>query len=148
MNKMNFNFRKRYGTLLCLFLLVTTLGAYAQPRTVSGKVADNSGQPLPGVTVVVENTTQGTIIDANGEYSLNNVPGDATLIFSFVGMSTHEEAVGGRSAIDVQMEEATIGLEEVVAVGYGTLQRNRISTSITTLEPEKVKVQVTSSIDQ
>ncbi len=120
----------------------------AQQREVTGTVTSVSGQPLPGVTVVVKGTTKGTVTDSDGEYTLTSIPENATLTFSFVGMKTQDVVVGNQTTIDVTMEEETIGLDEVVAVGYGTLQRNRVSTSITTIEPEKVKMQVTSSIDQ
>ncbi len=117
-------------------------------RTISGTVTDVSGQPLPGVTIVIKGTTTGTITGADGEYHLTRVPANATLVFSFVGMKAREVTVAGKTTINVAMQESTVGLEEVVAIGYGTLQKNKISTSITTLEPERVRVQVTSSIDQ
>ncbi|WP_372934771.1 STN domain-containing protein, partial [Mariniphaga sediminis] len=91
-----------------------------QQRTVSGKVTDSGGQPLPGVTVVVKGTTQGTVTGADGEYTITNIPENATLVLSFVGMKTQEVAVGTQTNIDIKMEEETIGLDEVVAVGYGT----------------------------
>ena len=122
--------------------------AVFQQLTVAGKVTDEAGQPLPGVTVVVKGTVHGTVTNVDGIYSLINVPNDATLVFSFVGMLTQEVVVGTQTTIDIRMLVDAIGIEEVVAVGYGTLQRNRISTSITSLAPEKVQVQVTSSIDQ
>src|SRR5690554_6890399 len=89
-----------------------------QQKLVSGKVTDSGGQPLPGVTVVVKGTTQGTVSDNEGDYRITNIPENATLIFSFVGMKTHEVVIGNQSGIDVRMEEESIGLEEVVAVGY------------------------------
>jgi len=119
-----------------------------QQATVSGKVTDAGGQPLPGVTIVVKGTTRGTVTNADGEYILTDMSPDATLVFSFVGMRTQEIVVGNQTTINVTMEEDVIGIEEVVAIGYGTLQRNRISTSIASLEPQKVTVQATSSIDR
>jgi TonB-dependent SusC/RagA subfamily outer membrane receptor len=124
-----------------------TLAAWQQ-ATITGTVTDTRNQPLPGVTVVIKGTTQGTITDADGKYSLLNVKSESVLQFSFVGMKTQEVVVGSQTTINVKLEDETIGIEEVVAVGYGTLQRNRISTSIASINPEKVKVQVTSSIDR
>lgn len=119
-----------------------------QQKEITGKVTDSSGQPLPGVTVVVKGTTRGTVTDNNGSFSLV-IPEDAEILqFSFVGMQTQEIPVDGRVVFNVVMEEETVALEEVVAIGYGTLQRNRISTSIASVEPEKIKVQVTPSIDR
>ena len=72
---------------------------------VSGKVTDSSGASLPGVSVVVKGTTNGTISDANGNFSLSNVPENATLQFSFVGMKGQEVAIGNKTSINVVMEE-------------------------------------------
>ncbi|MDO8930724.1 MAG: carboxypeptidase-like regulatory domain-containing protein, partial [Bacteroidota bacterium] len=88
-----------------------------QPKSVSGKVTDSSGGSLPGASVVVKGTTNGTITDSNGSYSLSNVPDNATLQFSFVGMKMQEIVVGGKTMINVTLEEETIGIEEVVAIG-------------------------------
>ncbi len=106
---------------------------------VSGKVTDLSGAPLPGVTVVVKKTTIGVITDADGNYSLPNVPGDATLVFSFVGMKTQEISVAGKTSIDATMEEETIGIEEVVAIGYGTQKKVNLTGSVATVNLESVE---------
>jgi TonB-linked SusC/RagA family outer membrane protein len=105
-----------------------------QQRTVSGKVTDSGGQPLPGVTVVVKGTTQGTVTGADGEYTITNIPENATLVLSFVGMKTQEVAVGTQTNIDIKMEEETIGLDEVVAVGYGTQSKHTVTTAISKLD--------------
>ena len=80
------------------------LGTARQSLSVSGRVLDSSGNPLPGVTVVVKGSTQGTITDTQGNYSLEDVPASATLVFSFVGMETKEIPVGGKSTINVTLE--------------------------------------------
>jgi hypothetical protein len=94
-----------------------------QRRTISGKVTDENGEPLAGVTIVVKGTTQGTVTNAEGEYTLPNIPPNTTLVFSFVGMKTQEINVGDRTIINVTMETEAIGLEEVIAVGYATQKR-------------------------
>ena len=81
-----------------------------QQPTVSGKVTDESGQPLPGVTVVIKGTTQGTVTDADGEYSISSLPDYATLRFSFVGMRTQEVVVGDQTRINVEMVVDAIGI--------------------------------------
>jgi len=90
-----------------------------QPQTVSGKVTDSSGSPLPGVSIAVKGTGKGIITDASGNYSIGNVPGNAILIFSFVGMKSQEIAVSGKTTIDVVMQEETVGIEEVVVTSLG-----------------------------
>ncbi len=107
---------------------------------IKGKVTDSSGSPLTGVTVVIKGTTQGIITDADGKYSLANVPGDATLVFSFVGMKMQEVLVVGKTSINVTMEEETVGIEEVVAVGYGTQKRVNLTGSVASVQSEDLVV--------
>ncbi|MDR1720350.1 MAG: TonB-dependent receptor [Dysgonamonadaceae bacterium] len=103
-------------------------------RRVTGKVLDESGTEIPGVTVIVKGTSQGTITDVNGDYTLLDLPENATLIFSFIGMKTQEIAVGNRTSINVRLAEDVIGIEEVVAVGYGSMTRRELSTSISSVK--------------
>lgn len=119
-----------------------------QPRSISGKVTDYSGALLPGVTVVIKSTTQGTVTDANGEYSLSGVPGDATLVFSFVGMRSQEILVGNQSVIDIRMAEETIGIDEVVAIGYGSMKKSDLTGSVSKADIDLFKDQPNISIVQ
>ncbi len=99
--------------------------------TLSGKVTDSTGASLPGVTIILKGTNNGTITDSDGKYTINNIPLDGTIIFSFVGMNPQEILVGGKTVIDIVMTESTIGIEEVVAIGYGTQSVRKVSGSIT-----------------
>lgn len=99
-------------------------------KRISGKVTDTNGNFLPGVSVVVKGTTNGTITDANGNYFLSNVPENATLLFSFVGMKGQEVSAGNKTSINVVLEEETFGIEEVVAVGYGTMKKSDVTGSL------------------
>ena len=108
-----------------------------QQLTVTGKVTDQDGQPLPGTTVMIKGTTQGTITDADGNYSLSDVPSDATLVFSFVGMETQEINVANRTKIDVTLQEEAVALQEVVAVGYGTQRRESLTGSLQVVKSDK-----------
>jgi len=110
-----------------------------QQRTISGKVTDQNGEPLPGATVIIKGTTQGTVANAEGEYTLTNIPENTTLVFSFVGMKTQEINVGNRTIINVTMETEAIGLEEVIAVGYATQKRVNVVGSITSVGGEKIE---------
>ncbi len=101
-----------------------------QQGVVSGKVFDSTGQPLPGVTIIIKGTTQGTISNADGDYILSGIPENSTLIFSFVGMMTQEIFVGNQTSINVNMEEQTIGIEEVVAIGYGTVKKSDLTGAV------------------
>lgn len=105
--------------------------AYSQQTSkVAGKVTDSTGSSLPGVSVVVKGTTNGTITDMNGAYIIGNVPVNATLQFSFVGMKSQDVAVAGKTSINVVLEEETVGIEEVIAIGYG-VQKKKLNTGST-----------------
>ena len=101
-----------------------------QNKSISGKVSDSSGLPLPGVTVVIKGTGIGSITDSNGNYLLSTVPSNAILVFSFIGMKTQEAVVGNSTTLDVVMAEETIGIEEVVAVGYGVQKKVNLSGAV------------------
>ena len=123
---------------LTLSLIVFTINnSFAQQlKTIKGKVTDSSGISLPGASVVLKGTTIGTITDTNGKYILTNIPGDAILQFSFIGMKPQEIAIGTSSLINVMLAEETIGLEEVVAVGYGTQRKGEVTGAISNLKSE------------
>jgi TonB-dependent SusC/RagA subfamily outer membrane receptor len=109
-----------------------------QQKSVSGKVSDVKGQPLPGVTVLIKGTTQGTVTDFDGNYSLKDIPGGATLQFSFVGMKSQEVSAEGKSIINITMAEDAIGIEEVVAVGYGTQKKLNLTGSVASIEGDEL----------
>jgi TonB-linked SusC/RagA family outer membrane protein len=109
-----------------------------QQRTVSGVVSDKNNQPLPGVTVVVKGTAIGTVTDGNGNYSLANVSPNSSLVFSFVGMRSQEISVGDRTNINVALQEETIGIEEVVAIGYGTQKKVNLTGSVSSVSAEEL----------
>ena len=119
-----------------------------QPKTVSGKVTDSSGSPLPGVTVVVKGTTQGTITDDVGNYTIANIPVDGALMFSFVGMKTQEISVSGKASINVILAEDAIGLEEVVAVGYGTMKKSDLTGSVSSVNAQEINAIPSSNVLQ
>lgn len=101
-----------------------------QTAKVSGKVTDLSGAPVPGVSVVVKGSTNGTLTDVDGSYVLSGVPVNASLQFSFIGMKLQEIPVAGKTVINVKLEEETIGIEEVIAIGYG-VQKKKLNTGAT-----------------
>ncbi|WP_339741191.1 SusC/RagA family TonB-linked outer membrane protein, partial [uncultured Sunxiuqinia sp.] len=109
-----------------------------QARTISGKVTDSSGAPLPGVTILIKGTTQGTISDFDGNYTLSGVSGDATLVFSFVGMRSLEIPVANQNNINITMEEDAIGIEEVVAVGYGTQKKATLTGAVSAVKGDDI----------
>ncbi|KAB2814962.1 MAG: hypothetical protein F9K10_05060, partial [Paludibacter sp.] len=89
----------------------TPLEALQQPRSVSGTITDSSGLPLPGVSIAIKGTTQGTISDAKGAFTLTGVPVNTVLVFSFVGMKTQELEFSGQASMDIVMEEEALGID-------------------------------------
>jgi TonB-linked SusC/RagA family outer membrane protein len=124
------------NVLLLLAMLLFNLGAtYAQTRTVSGTVTSvDDGSTLPGVSVMVKGTTKGTQTDIDGKFRLEGVSGSETLVFSFVGFNSKEEAIGNRSIINVTLGASEAALEELVVVGYGTQRRQEFTGSASTIK--------------
>lgn len=129
--------RKPWNTRVCVLTLLWTLALVAAPSmsaqllNVSGTVTDPTGEVLIGVSVSVKGDQKhGIATGFDGDYTLSNVPSDATLVFSYVGFKPVEEPVNGRTSINVSMHEQSELLDEVVVVGYGSLSRKELSSSI------------------
>ncbi|WP_430813817.1 TonB-dependent receptor [Carboxylicivirga sp. RSCT41] len=107
-------------------------------KTITGSITDDLGEPLPGVSVIVKGTTTGTITDMDGNYTISDVPSNASLQFSFIGMSMQEFLVGNQLRIDVKMMPDAIGLDEVVAVGYGAQRKASITGAISKVASKQI----------
>jgi TonB-linked SusC/RagA family outer membrane protein len=143
-NKIEFKVLK--NNLVVISNNSTPSSSEQQPLTVSGKVTDSTGSPLPGVSVVVKGTTIGTITDFNGNYTLANFPAKTSLIFSFVGMKSQEIAVVNKSTINVVLADETIGIEEVVAIGYGTVKKKDLTGAVASVKQGDIGNVVTSDV--
>ncbi len=125
---------------ILLFSENTNSGFSQQSNKVSGKVTDSSGAGLPGVSVVIKGTTNGTITDTSGNYSLSNIPENATLQFSFIGMKMQEVAAGGKTSINIVMEVETFGVEEVVVTALGIKRSERaLGYSVQKVDGESIR---------
>jgi len=125
---------------LFLFLCsLFTLGAFAQEITLKGVVtAADDEQPLPGVSVVVQGTTTGTVTDFEGNYELQ-VPADAVIQFSFIGMESQEIPVNGRTEINVRLESTAFDVDEVVVIGYGVQKKSVVTAAISSVDSEDLE---------
>ncbi|GAA0878597.1 TonB-dependent receptor [Algoriphagus jejuensis] len=119
----------------------------AQRAKISGTVKDDTGMPLPGVTVLVEGTTTGTVTDVDGNFTIEASEGQA-LIFSFIGLQKQRITVGSATIVDVVMVTEENNLDEFVVVGYGTLQKKDITGAVSAISSEEIKDQPVASIDQ
>ncbi|WP_372652560.1 SusC/RagA family TonB-linked outer membrane protein, partial [Draconibacterium sp.] len=119
-----------------------------QKKQIRGTVTDETGEPVPGVSVVVKGTTVGIITDLNGNYLLE-VDNDAEILqFSFVGMKQQEIPIGDKTEISVVLEVETVGLEEVVAVGYGVQKKSVVTGSISSVKKEDLQNQSIARAEQ
>ncbi len=140
---------KKILIVAILWIVVLGNSALGQTVRVTGTVTDaNDGNTLPGVSVLVEGTTIGAITDFEGQYEIEVPSADATLVFSFVGYTTREVPVDGRNIIDVALESALVGLEEVVVVGYGTQRRDAVSGAVGTVGSAQIEQIPIASFDQ
>ena len=117
-----------------------------QQKAVSGKVTDETDQPLPGVTVLIKGTATGTVTDSDGNYTIANVPDGSVLQFSFVGMRMQEIEVGSQQTVDVILVEETFGIDEVVAIGYGTTSKRAVTGSVMKISGEQVVASSSTNI--
>ncbi len=122
--------KNRLKFCMAIVLFLSSILTFAQQTVITGKVIDSSGESLPGVTVVLKGTTQGTVTDIDGVFRLPNVKAEDVILFSFVGMVAQEITVGSQTVINVKMVADAIGLDEVIAVGYGTMRKSDLTGSV------------------
>ena len=132
------SFRSWRATILSALLMISCLtAAFAQQGAIKGKVLDEQGEPIIGANVVEKGTTNGSITDLDGNYSVTvSDLKKAVLQFSFIGYNKQEEAVKGRTTVDVKLGSSVINLGEVVAIGYGTQTRKEITGSVANISEE------------
>lgn len=120
------------STILCVFMYTSS---YAQEKNVTGTVKDVSNIPLPGVNVLIKNTTRGAQTDFDGNFSISAKPGEV-LVISFVGMKTTEITIDAKSSYNVVLQEDTAQLDEVVVVGYGTQKKSDVTGALVSVNAE------------
>lgn len=134
----------------CAMLLLAIIGftAVSLAQTVTGTVTDKKGEALPGVTVTVKGTKNATSTNNQGVYTLNNVAADAVLVFSGAGITQRQESVGGKSALNVDLETSVGNLNEVVVVGYGTAKRKDLTGAVSTVQAKDFNKGTYTAADQ
>lgn len=125
--------------------LLFSVGLNAQTITVSGVVSDPSGEPLIGASILAQGTTVGASTNIDGEYTINVAP-DATLVVSYVGYDTQNVPVDGRTSINVTMQENSVMLNEVVAIGYGTVKKSDATGSVAVIKPDEIEAGLATSV--
>ena len=140
MNKFSiFEKKKTWKSMFFVFLLLCTSAVFAQQGiTITGTVSDETGEALPGVTVLVKGTSIGQTSDVNGRYSITVPNADAVLHFSFIGYATQEITVGNQTIITVTMGEEATQLDEVVVVGYGQQRKVTLTGSVSQVSGDEI----------
>ena len=144
---------KQFYSLCMIMLLASVLAIDVMGQkttlTVTGKVTDLEGDPLSGVSVVVQGTTRGTITNIDGAYSINVPSKQSVLVFSMISMKTVDHRVGNSTQINIIMEEDVIGLGdvEVVAIGYGSMRRSDLTGSISSISKDALSERAITSLE-
>ena len=134
-------------SLILIFLTgMLSVLSYGQAHNVTGKVTDATGQPMPGVNILIKGTTTGTITGMDGTYSIK-ADKNAMLVFRFIGYQTREELVGDRTVINVVLQEETKKLEDVVVVGYGTMRKSDVTGATASVQMKSDVVRQYTTID-
>ncbi|EDP71353.1 putative TonB-linked outer membrane protein [Flavobacteriales bacterium ALC-1] len=129
------------------FAIIIFCGCFLQAQTVTGKVT-SSNLPLPGASIIVKGTNNGSSSDFDGNYTINNVPSNAILVISYLGYVTREVAVEGRSVVDVSLEEDENALSEVVVVGYGTKKKSVVTGAISSVSSKQFESASNQRVEQ
>lgn len=152
-NKLMFSSR-RSSFLLLFFLLILNFASYSQNNQldqqtiITGNVVDIDGSTLPGVNIVQKGTTNGTVTDIDGNFSLRISKQDAVLVFSYVGHLSQEVKVGNKTRINIVLEADVKGLDEVVVVGYGTVKKSDVTGSLSSVSSEELNEMPAYNINQ
>ncbi|HEV8514439.1 MAG TPA: TonB-dependent receptor [Cyclobacteriaceae bacterium] len=131
------NNRLRIPVLALVFLFLTTWAVHAQQLVVTGTVKSND-EPVPGATVLEKGTSNGTVTNSDGQFSISVSP-EATLVFSFIGMAPKEVKVSGQTSMEVTLDADATQLGEVVVVGYGEVERKDLTTSVSSISSKQLK---------
>lgn len=116
--------------------------------TVSGRIIDEEGEPLPGATVVEKGTANGTVSDFEGQFTLTVADANAILVISYVGYLSEEYAVNGQSSVEVNLTLDVLGLQEIIVVGYGTQRKRDVTGAVSSIKTEDIQRAVTTTADE
>ena len=143
--------KQKINSLFRVCLVLALLGlfitqSYAQNKTITGVVKDQTGEPLIGVNVMEKGTTNGTITDVDGKYSVTVTSQAPVFVFSYIGYLTQEIPVSGKQVVNVTMQEDTEELDEVVVIGYGTAKKKDLTGAISSIKTERLAAESPTSV--
>ena len=140
--------RKILTSILFFCLFITTASTFAQNRTVTGTITSPDGAPLLGVNIIQKGTSNGVVSDFDGNYQIQLVPGNETLVYSFIGYVTIEQEVSARSVVDVVMQTDDESLDEVVVVGYGSTRKSDITGAVSSVSSQDLEKAIYNNVDE
>ena len=132
--------RSRFLLVLMIGLILPTLSVWGQNATITGKVVDPKGEPLVGVSVLEQGTTNGTVTDMNGRYSIVVQKDSSPLRFSYMGFDNQEIVPGKRRVIDVTLTENSVVIDDVVVIAYGTKKRRDMIGSVSKIKSDEMSL--------
>ena len=134
--------------LMFLLFILLSYSGYSQSKNITGSVSDEKGMPLPGVSILVKGTNNGTMTDFDGKFSLQTKPEASMLVFSFVGMEKQEVQIGNKTVFNVVLKDSETLLDEVVIVGYGTQKKSDVTGSVVSVSTETLEARPRASLEQ
>ena len=144
----NLLLRTYHAMPLLLMSWLLCAGAMAQDRRITGRVRDETGSGLPGVSVVLKGSQQGTTTDAEGQYSVPVSGSNPTLVYSYVGYLSQEVAVGNRTNIDLSLKADDKTLDEIVVIGYGTARKSDLTGAVASVKQSELQERPAPSLNQ
>lgn len=138
----------KWKSFLTVLLCVITISGFAQTKTVQGTVLDDQKQPVVGASVKLQGTTNGTMTNINGQFTLNNVPDNGVITVSYVGMVSQTIPVGGQSVFNITLEEDRKGLSEVVVVGYGVQKKVNVTGAVSSVDSKVLESRPVANVSQ
>lgn len=149
-NKFNSKRKTNYIVIVsCLFLFCIPNNTFAQNKTINGNITDGDlGGPLPGVTILVKGTTNGTTTDFDGNFTITDVDQNAVLIFSYIGYKTQEINVSGKTTLNIELQPDLAALDEVVVIGYGTVRKSDLTGAVVSIGGEDLTAQPIASVSE
>lgn len=136
------------STVFYLLIMLTSVPLNAQTGSVRGTINDDTGRPLPGVSILEKGTTNGTATDTDGQYAINVANGNSVLVFSFIGYASQEIPVNNRNSIDLAMQPDVTALQEIVVTGYTTENRRNVSGAVSTVKATDLTVIPSGNVEQ
>lgn len=133
--------------LILIFIALLPLASFSQ-KSITGKVTDTNGEPIPGVSIVIKGSTKGASTDFDGLYNFQSINSTNTLVFSYLGFQTREEKVGERSVINIILSSTNLELDEVVIIGYGSVKKSDLTGAVAKVSSDDLVRTATTNFDQ